>query len=186
MAVGYSSFGTFTTQFTRLVGVSPGRFRTLGRALADVPMRELVTGQPVGPAPVHPADSHVLARPDGRPGATVLATFRSGIPQTRPSSCVAVLSPGVFRLPHPIGEKASLLAVSARVDATVGETLTEQPAAGICFGSAELSGEPEVARATLAAGIGLRRPAPTDPPLLVAFPLLMLESQAGPLRAQAR
>ncbi|WP_370584902.1 helix-turn-helix transcriptional regulator [Micromonospora sp. ANENR4] len=185
MAVGYSSFGTFTTQFTRLVGVSPGRFRTYGRAVADLPLRELVSTPPA-PARQPFALLHVGARPDGHPGLTVVATFRSGIPQQRPSSCAAILSPAVFPLPLAAAGRASVLAVSARTDATIGEVLTEEPSAGICVGAAEIPDEPVAAQATVAVGIPLRRPALLDPPLLLAFPLLMLESQAGPRRAQVR
>ncbi|WP_435123302.1 helix-turn-helix transcriptional regulator [Micromonospora tulbaghiae] len=186
MAVGYSSFGTFTTQFTRLVGVSPGRFRTYGRAVADVPLRELVSTRPARPARQPFALLHVGARPDGHPGLTVVATFRSGIPQQRPSSCAAILSPGVFPLPLDVAGKAGVLAVSARIDVTIGEVLTEEPSAGICVGSAEIPDEPVAAQATVAAGIPLRRPALLDPPLLLAFPLLMIDAQAGPRRAQVR
>ncbi|MET8092249.1 helix-turn-helix transcriptional regulator [Micromonospora sp. NPDC005220] len=186
MAVGYSSFGTFTTQFTRLVGMSPGRFRTHGRAVADVPLRELVSTRPARPTREQFPLLRVLARPDGCPGLTVVATFRSGIPQQRPSSCAAILSPGVFPLPLAVAERASVLAVSARTDVTIGEVLTEEPTAGICVGSAEIPDESVAAQATVAASIRLRRPALTDPPLLIAFPLLMLEAPTDSRRAQIR
>ena len=36
-AVGYGSLGTFTTRFTELVGVSPGRYRREGSPLSGLP-----------------------------------------------------------------------------------------------------------------------------------------------------
>ncbi|WP_449277841.1 helix-turn-helix transcriptional regulator [Leucobacter sp. GX24907] len=36
-AVGYGSLGTFTTRFTELVGVSPGRYRRDGAPLSGLP-----------------------------------------------------------------------------------------------------------------------------------------------------
>lgn len=36
-AVGYGSLGTFTTRFTELVGVSPGRYRREGAPLSGLP-----------------------------------------------------------------------------------------------------------------------------------------------------
>ncbi|MFV2103454.1 helix-turn-helix transcriptional regulator [Micromonospora sp. LOL_024] len=189
VAVGYSSFGTFTTQFTRLVGMSPGRFRTSARALANLPVGEVLTGLPdvTGRA----LRGRVDRRPDGATGATVVALFPIGIAQQTPSACTVTTSPGYFTLPAP-SQPASgapplvaVLAVSVRSDATIGAVLTEEPAAGLCVGSGTVHAGEVCDSASSGEWITLRRPAVTDPPLLTAFPLLI--TNAGrEARTQAR
>ncbi|WP_341720576.1 helix-turn-helix transcriptional regulator [Micromonospora sp. FIMYZ51] len=177
VAVGYSSFGTFTTQFTRLVGMSPGRFRTCARALADLPVGEVLTSMPdVSGRTLH---GRVSPRPDGASGATIVALFPVGIPQQTPSACAVATSTGSFTLPAPDQPAAgtaaltSLLAVSVRSDATIGAVLTEERSAGLYVGSGAVHAGQVRDTGSLRDDITLRPPAVTDPPVLTAFPLLI-------------
>ncbi|GLY30376.1 AraC family transcriptional regulator [Kineosporia sp. NBRC 101731] len=76
--VGYESLGTFTTQFGRLVGISPGRFRQLVDELHDLTVDDVALG-PWAHGPGAPG----LTRP---PRATFVGTFRGGLPTGVPAS----------------------------------------------------------------------------------------------------
>jgi AraC-like DNA-binding protein len=171
IAVGYSSFGTFTSQFTRLVGVSPGRFRRHAAAICDVLVSAVLdpacaAARSTGRAPAGPAVS-VGGRPDGLPSHVVIGVFRAACPQERPVGCAVGRAPGTIRLREP-AEVPRILAVSAHPDATVGDLLTERPRAGLCVGvpahHRRQQGRPDLA-------LALRHRRITDPPMVFAFPL---------------
>jgi AraC-like DNA-binding protein len=174
VAVGYGSFGTFTSQFTKLVGMPPGRFRRAAGAVADLP-----AGALLGRLDVKQADRRcrtagwLSARPDGTAGVAIVALFPSTIAQERPVACGIAEPPGRVTLPvEGIRGSFAALAASVRADATVREVLTDSPAAGMYVGSApepvNLTGE----SAAEDFFIALREPRVTDPAVLTAFPLL--------------
>ncbi|YCK39905.1 helix-turn-helix transcriptional regulator [Actinomadura sp. ATCC 39365] len=177
ISVGYSSLGTFTSQFTRLVGLSPGRFRSLARKFADVPVIELMNinsaPQPDGTA-FH-LECWVRERPDLTHGLTVIGLFPSHIAQTRPISCTVITSPGPVLIPvsrSPARVVAS--AISMAVEATVEQVLMETPEASIYIGrgSDVTLGDQTPLEVVY---IQPRKRQLTDPPLLTAFPLLTQE-----------
>jgi AraC family transcriptional regulator len=174
IAVGYSSFGTFTTQFTKLIGVSPGRFRARAAAIGDVSVRELLESySPCPRGSRRGARGWVGPRPDGSPGIAVVGLFPSRIAQEPPLTCSVIEPPGSVRLPEvqPGLEHCEALAVSVATDASARQVLTGSPKAGLFVGAAE---EPIdlVAGALKPFWIRLRPMRITDPPLLTAFPLL--------------
>lgn len=160
IAVGYSSFGTFTSQFTRLVGLSPGKFRRYATQFAD---------QPIGILPVDTAgqDGHgleigVSGRPDGLKAQVTVAVFSHERPQEKPVDCAVGWAPGRVRL-GASAESSQIMALSTQPDATIGDLLCERPEAGLCVG-----------RATAAdsdVSIALRPKSVIDPPVLFAYPL---------------
>jgi AraC-like DNA-binding protein len=89
--VGYLSPGTFTTQFTRLVGLPPRRFREAGRALGGVPVNDALARR-LQHHPQVPGSTavRVCPRPDGGTGCVALAAFWTAVPQDRPTTCAAV------------------------------------------------------------------------------------------------
>jgi AraC family transcriptional regulator len=179
IAVGYSSFGTFTTQFTRLVGMAPGRFRAWAASVAHLPVAEVLEPLVAGPRPVGPGlHGWVSGRPDGSAGFTILGLFRSGIPQDRPIDC-AVVTASSHVLSHvhyqsvPRPGTSQVLAMSVAADTTIGDMLAGSPCQGMFLGATQLPLAPAEASARDHQFlVWLRAPRITDPPILVAIPLL--------------
>ncbi|GGK76538.1 helix-turn-helix transcriptional regulator [Mangrovihabitans endophyticus] len=180
MQIGYSSLGTFTSQFTRMVGVSPGRFRRLVATSADRSFQEVLAS--LSAASAEPDRPQVTVTVEGGPDERVYAAlglFSSGIPQRRPPACAAFTVPGSARISGlPDGEYHPL-AMSFPSAVTVAEAVaTAEP--DRCFVAAgdrpvrvvDGRAEPTAVRLRLR----LRRD--TDPPLVLALPLL---AAAGPL-----
>lgn len=174
IAVGYSSFGTFTSQFTRLVGVTPGRFRKYTAGLGDMPVRELlhvVLPRPAAGGLVH---GWMSDRPDQSKGVTLIGLFTSGIPQERPLSCALTDSPGPVEMPcGGLSGYFAALAVSMSREATLRDVLTEQSAAGLYVGAHHSSVRLGPGVRAEEFSIQLRPMRLTDPPVLGAFPLLL-------------
>jgi AraC-like DNA-binding protein len=176
MAVGYSSLGTFTTQFTRLVGVSPRRFRRLITAFADQSFNAILAQlQAVLPAPAHvQVTGSVTGGPDGGAMA-VIGLFRSGIPQERPSACAILPAPGRATFGGLTDGEYHPLAMSCDPSVTVAEAMGRDDSEG-CFVSASpvrvgISKGRPVTGASFQAALRARQP--IDPPLVIALPLLM-------------
>ncbi|GAB2967600.1 helix-turn-helix transcriptional regulator [Saccharothrix stipae] len=184
MRVGYTSLGTFTTQFTRLVGVSPRRFRKVFAKFADQSFAALVEEiRPVVAVPAHVQVTGVVT--GGSPAAPVVTgLFRSGVPQERPAACAIMAAPGVAEFGGLDDGDYHPLAMSFHPLATVAEALlADRP--DRCYVGA--SRTPVVVRDGENAdtepfhlALGARRA--TDPPLVLALPLLI----AAELRATDR
>jgi AraC-like DNA-binding protein len=176
--VGYASFSTFTTQFTKLVGVPPGRFRTCVQPVADMPVGPLMEHliSPGGGRGRHTAvRGRIGRRPDGETGIVVVGLFPAGIPQGLPSGCVVTTPLGRFEVPAGPGTH-TILALSVAPDATVRDVLLARPAARLAIGSVEIPG---AAAPRPEALVPLRPPRITDPPILIAFPLLAASDLAS-------
>jgi AraC-like DNA-binding protein len=166
-SVGYSSTGTFATQFTRLVGTSPLRFRELARRHAERSINCLLAAAAVAVTlPTPYALMTVFLRLVGGPTA--------GVRSTASRSCAMVLEPnrtGVYE---------------ARVQVVSGcATPTQALVDGVNWTS--LIGTTRVVvdaagRLEHPADVVLRPPRITDPPLLSAAPLRWLDN----LSAHAR
>jgi AraC family transcriptional regulator len=186
-AVGYSSFGTFTSQFTKLVGVPPGRFRTSAAPVAELPVRLLL--EQILPPPESSGGGPcgwLSDRPDGSPGVAIVGLFPSAIAQERPVACALMEPPGPVELPRVARARTkglyTALAVSISNQATVREVLTDSPAAGLYIGSAPQQIELDAPAPLEEFWIALRKPRITDPPVLTAFPLLASAGEAGHVR----
>lgn len=182
VAVGYSSFGTFTSQFTKLVGMPPGRFRRTAAVMAN-----LTVGELLGKLAVQQSNSEtriagwLSARPDGTPGIAAVALFSSTIAQELPVACGIAEPPARVTMPV-AGIRGSFLALAAsvRAEATVRDVLTESPAAGLYVGSAPAPVNlPREAPAD-DFFIALRELQVTDPAVLTAFPLLAISGDPKP------
>jgi AraC family transcriptional regulator len=168
-SVGYLSSGTFTTQFTRLVGLPPRKFRVAGRALGGVPVAD-VLGQHLRDGPNRPGcvTVRVGPRPGEDPGWVALAAFRMAVPQERPIACAGVMAGDTVTLSGLDGARF-LLAFSLPPSGTVRQVLTAScDTHGLYVAHADLPALPGVAEVH----VELRRPTPFDPPLLLAVPLL--------------
>jgi AraC family transcriptional regulator len=175
MQVGYSSLGTFTSQFTRMVGMPPGRFRRLvvaygDRCCNDV-LRDLPARQP-GDVTAGPAVT-VSGGPAGAP--VVAGLFASGIPQERPVACTLLPAGGRARVgPVPegvhhmlaMGFDESVTVVDAVADADLDRCHVGAADGALCVNGGRT--DPPWME------VRLRPRRPTDPPVVLALPLLLI------------
>lgn len=177
--VGYSSLGTFTTRFTDLVGVSPGQLRRLPEAAGAALARLHDSDAPLPVAPAAPGIAGRIAAPADAGAPIFVGLFPGAIPQRRPVVGAILAAPGPFRLATPPDGRYHLLVAALPA--------ARDPLAALLPGDALRVGR-GVGTLTVRAGrasgqtdIALRPPLPTDPPVLVALPALLLErlSRAG-------
>jgi AraC family transcriptional regulator len=164
--VGYESLGTFTSRFTRLVGIAPGKLRRLPEKLAAFE-------GPPGPASPGAGLPFRVAGACGDGDMIFAGLFPGAIPQGRPVSGALLTAPGVHRLPRPPDGRYTLMAAALPASEDLQGLLL--PGAGLRVGRA---GEPVLVRDGRTGGcpdVELRPPLPTDPPLLVSLPALLLE-----------
>lgn len=174
--VGYSSLGSFSTRFTEMVGLSPGRFRQLGKSFYRdlAAMMEVVSSCPL------PAGAPILDCTIERqhPEQVVFAgLFDTPIPQGRPLSCAVLLDRDqqAFRLALPRGGTVFLFAVAMDtdtppVDLLIGGSAVRAVAAS---GPLPLGQDPPACQ-----HLRLQPLDPLNPPMLLALPLLLHEKAA--------
>ena len=90
-AVGYHSLGTFTSQFSRLVGLSPGALRRLARG----------NGGNLAPLPELGADDTAVVKGElhaggGFHGLAFVGLFPTPLPEGAPSGCTVAAVPGPY------------------------------------------------------------------------------------------
>ena len=162
--VGYESLGTFTTQFGRLVGTSPGRFRHLvDRCGSDLRLSDLDLGSPIrGRLPLLCSAPSGI-RLEGR--TTIIGLFDGELPSGSPTGftmlrdgCSAdIASPGsrsVLAVSVPDDILLSELAIGSMSDALVGRAAMPdgRPGSGVL-------------------DLQLQLPRPVDPPVVSAAPV---------------
>ena len=176
LEVGYQSLGSFASQFTRLVGVSPRAFRNLPRANGD--LAALAFRPP--PPPAH-ATLAVAGRLDlyGADHSRLAAVglFPTALAEGRPVGCTLVRAPGSYEIRADHDGTVFVLAVSL------------EPAAGW---NGLLLHDADLRVASSYRPIALRRGGPphvvdlvlrprrlTDPPILVPPALLAVTPSAN-------
>ncbi|MGA7729714.1 MAG: AraC family transcriptional regulator [Chloroflexia bacterium] len=182
--VGYQSPGSFTRDFTRLVGLPPRLFRSLGDEQVR-PALELPADQS-GPAS---HTEHVGSRgaskvcgtislPDRSPRLIFVGLFPHSIPQGNPLSCALLNGPGPYEMDLPEDGLFYLLAAAFPLsDDLLSYQLSDpkQCLAGagqtpLCVrGGRVTSGEADLTLQPLKL---------TDPPILVALPVLLARRQS--------
>jgi len=180
--IGYASLGTFTSRFTQLVGVSPGRMRLLPEELSAA--LEGAAGAKGPPIPSEPGNTGVAfrLRGDGLSGSWIFAgLFPGALPQRRPVAGWLLDAPGVYRLgPIPDGSYHLMAAALPRSEDPLDLLL---PGSTLRVGCG--SGPPLLTRGGGISGVvevEMRPPRTTDPPVLLALPALLPELLAAPSR----
>jgi AraC family transcriptional regulator len=177
-AVGYNSLGTFTTQFTQLVGLSPGRYRRLYKSGQRTPLDQSETSS--------------ASRPDVRPGGGIdgwisapgaealwifVGLFPTPVPSGEPVACAILAEPGPFRLtPVPDGMYYVRAAAISRTSGPPPNPSFDDPVLYVAAGHNQLL----VRRGLNMSGSPALRLRPIrliDPPILVALPALLSEYQ---------
>lgn len=95
LKVGYNSVGTFSSRFTRSVGLSPTTYRRLGGFAPEI----TVDGRDWDPSEasgtvigrIHPSPAH-------QPGLVYVGLFPGRIPEGRPIRCTILDRPGPYLL----------------------------------------------------------------------------------------
>ncbi|GAA0458469.1 AraC family transcriptional regulator [Actinoplanes capillaceus] len=161
--VGYNSLGTFISRFTRSVGVSPARYRSLAQAGMPRLPRENTGAEPGGmicgrlELPAEAAISRVY-----------VGVFRTSIVEGVPLACHVVDGDGFFMLPGvPAGQWfLRAAAVSQQADASPG-TGRMQAKAVAAHDNVRV-----VAGATIKVDLTLHTVSDFDLPILIALPEL--------------
>src|SRR5215212_9439130 len=100
--IGYNSLGSFSRDFTRLVGLSPLRLRRLTQD-TSVPWLERVRdhyADPYHDAATGSALYGQIFTPDNFAGLIFVGLFTTPIPQDRPVCCTLLSTPGPYRIAH--------------------------------------------------------------------------------------
>ncbi len=171
--VGYESVGTFSTRFSNLVGLPPGRVRHLPEQLNEALDRS--NGWHRTLPIVHP-EGGVAFRVDGSAltGRLIFAgLFPTAVPQGRPVAGTILAAPGSYRL-GPVPDGCYYL-MAAALPCSEDPWQLLAPGEALRVGRAR---QPVVVRRGRAEGLAevtLRLPRPTDPPVLVALPAILLD-----------
>ncbi len=185
-AVGYISLGTFTSRFTRLVGLPPS---TLRRMAMETPLPRFRAKWDAGSAmsalPVATLRGTVRAAflahlpPDP---LIFVGLFPQPLPQGRPIACTVVTSQGPFSItPIPDGRYYLLAAALPYFeDLRRYATTTLEPL--VANGNRPVRVREGVVRGPHA--LELRRPLLTDPPLVAALPFMLAHSLAASTHAR--
>jgi AraC family transcriptional regulator len=116
--VGYTSVGTFSSRFTRSVGISPIAYRRLRGQVHQV------VAEPHLPHVAHMATKTVRGRVwregDDDDQLIFVGLFRERIPEGRPVSCTVLKRPGPFVLDQVAPGTWYLLVASSRTDTAAG------------------------------------------------------------------
>ena len=166
--VGYGSLGTFTSQFKRLVGVSPGKFRKLvdsaaGRTIGDTSAENSQQDGDGTPVELLSMSSSYVA---------VVGLFRSDIPQGTPASFMTLHGEyrGMLDL-HYIGESNQLFVVAYPSDTSLACVALGQTT-GVLVGhqSFRLSSAnpptPESPPDVVPIRVSMGQPSATQPPIV--------------------
>jgi len=171
--VGYSSLGTFTAQFSQYVGASPSQFRRLSRTLRA---RDLVSiaSPPSGSVSYALGGVHgyIYGSPSEADGElAIIGLYRTSVPRGHPCACAVTTIGSRFALgPVPPGSYHLFAAgIHGELDDLsfyLGESLRRGYSGPVIVRPGAEAG---------AVGMKLRLPRDTDPPLLIALPVLMAE-----------
>jgi len=183
--VGYNSLGTFTTRFTRSVGVSPTRFRSLSHSgLPALPRPEV--SAPGGSGTVH---GTLTLPPSNTPLRIYVGAFEGPVVEGLPASCdvLDIHADGCRALEYrlgavPIGQwYVRATAVAVDWSESVSRPDARKP---VFVGSSK----PVVMRADIAVKLGIRMRATNtiDLPILLALPELDNRLPPGPMQNTSR
>ena len=176
---GYNSLGTFTRIFTDFVGLPPTRFRQLGNSIKGVKFSDMKTLLPRpklnGESPTVTGEVTYKSSMD----VVVVAKFSTPIPRSLPQECVCLTDSRNFSFHSQTSLETRIFAVGLPRATTIEDALLLDDKS-IYLGSMcpTVSGEE-------GSQINLRERVLVDPPIVVAFPLLIAESILMNRRASA-
>lgn len=176
--VGYSSLGTFTSQFTYLTGVSPSALRRRREVYEQVTLRymEDLNTDRIDPVDDHDETSSQVSVTSTFRGLIFVGAFAQALPAGPPVACCLVDGMGSYRLPRLPDGQYVLLAIGIQRSTPTALLLPET-----CDMYVGRYAKPLLIRAgrpTGHADLVLRPVHVTDPPVLLVLPhLLALHEQ---------
>ncbi len=192
--VGYTSVGTFTARFSRMVGVPPGTFRRMGERVVEAcirPLREpgragaipLFSGSGDGPRAggaglvCRGVAGRIVGLPGTPPGIVFAAAFPRAAPHGEPAACTVLPGgPGPYRIaPLPEGRFYVLACLLPWSSDVTGYLV---PDANVWVGGSREAVLVAAGRPEPAVDIVLRPKRSTDPPIL-ASSLFLLARREG-------
>jgi AraC-like DNA-binding protein len=169
--VGYSSLGTFIRRFSRILGISPTRLRSLRESSAHDVLRTVKTGSEMRPGVERSSVRGSVECPPSFAGPIFIGLFSTSIPEGIPAACAILVRPGEFHIPSVRNGRYYVFALGLPwPDSLDGFFRYESALRG---GGQRIKIQNENVKCDL---IALREPAPTDPPLLLNL-LLLLDRQ---------
>jgi AraC family transcriptional regulator len=171
---GYNSLGTFTTRFTQLVGLSPGRMRRLPEELYTTFARISQRDRLLSPAAT--SDTGVAFRicdPDLADAWIFAGLFTDAIPQGRPVAGKILTAPGAHRLP-PVPDGCYHLMV-ATLPCSEDPLKSLLPDAAMRVGRSEGPLLVHDGQTSGLVDVEMRSPQALDPPVLISLPALLLK-----------
>jgi AraC family transcriptional regulator len=182
--VGYNSLGTFVTRFTQLVGLSPNALRRAAASFQPVQLRDACELEHDQMRQAHYPQSvrgRIHASPEFK-GVIFVGLFHTLMPHAAPFRCQVLAGPGAFRLgPLPVGIYY-ITAAAMPWSSDITDLLMEDVPRASCGPIDIIAGStPDPLQ------LVFRAPAPADPPILAAFPLLLTRdflrsALVGPVR----
>jgi AraC family transcriptional regulator len=161
LRVGYSSVGTFSSRFSRSVGLSPTAFRRMHGFAPHIPTDPGRTGYHSGQV-----NGYVWSAPQDAQGLVFIGLFPGPIPEGRPARCAILSNPGRYELDNvPSGSWYLLAQCVARTPSNPLGVEGIDPAVSVAaYG-------PITVRSDTSARVDLRlKPArELDPPVLLAL-----------------
>lgn len=178
--VGYNSLGSFIQRFTELVGVSPTRLRRLAEDEGLFSNLEAFCRQMAlpPPLPLQPKVSGRIATRHGFAGPIFIGLFSKHIPQGRPAGGTLLTEPGPFQILETLPGRYYLFAAGFDWPAPpMGYLLPDE--SRLQVGVSRRPVQVGHGTCTRAADVILRPVTLTDPPILIALPLLLAEHLAA-------
>jgi AraC family transcriptional regulator len=174
--VGYNSIGTFTYRFTQLVGLSPRHFRALAQKIDDSFLESLFSeGAAMSTnASRSPSVAGRIIMPEPVEGLTFIGLFPTFIPQSRPVGGTLLTSPCSYTIGPVIdGQYYVFAAAFPPVKNLLAYLLPD--AASLLVGVGRRPAIVRKKQAVESVDVALRPVEITDPPILIALPLLLVE-----------
>lgn len=174
--VGYNSPGTFSSRFTRSVGISPARYRYLSEVGIPAPDSPAADGAHLG------AVRGSVSMPEiGAPARIYVSLFDSTIPQGTPIACAILDGAGEYELPAVAEGQWFLHATAVAVRNLDPRPWLRKPLLLAASRPVKV-----VTGRTASVNVDLRPPRLTDLPILLALPELDSRQPAGTTIATPR
>ena len=180
--LGFLSPPTFARQFKAKVGVTPDGLRRLARLVtaAGVSLGALLSSLPAAP-PAADGLRGTVAAPEGFDGLVVAALFRKDAPEGWPAVCAILAGAGDFVLPPMADGWYHLLAAGVDRRVNIVSSLVDSD---LILRSASRGVEVVIEKGRIQGPsepcLRLRPADSADPPILFAFPALILEPLLDP------
>jgi AraC family transcriptional regulator len=169
LAVGYQSLGTFTSQFSRFVGISPRRLRELARRGDLAGVEPPLAAPPSRRGALSAAAGRLELEGDGE-GLAAVGLFPTPLAEGRPVGCTLAATPGMYELAADRTGSFYLLAVSITPSTGWTELLLQDGDVLVASSAEPVSVRP--GRPARNVDLVLRPRRLTDPPILLSPALL--------------